>query len=235
MPTSDPASYLPGAAPAAPAAAPPPVVEPLNPAAAPPTAEPAAAAAPTSKDAKKAAGALPAELIQIPAIQGVLTGEPPAFSASIEAFSARPEGKLIQQNAQPLMDAGIGLYRSLGGDIGVLFNRMYVADSEIQEADKAGTLAQLAPPFDEVNMALGKAGPNNPVMRKDRQAPTGFKQGGAKTPTPGPVTPSSAAGVPKSSQRTITSKQRNTMPGSPTSGPKPGAGRLMNDILKPVV
>jgi len=178
------------------------------------------------------------ELVQIPAIQGLLAGEPAAFSIPIAEFDARPEGKIITDNKDALMQAGMGFYRSLGGDIGAVFNRMFLADSEIQAADKAGQLSQVAPPFDQVNQMISQSGQQNPVL-KQGERPTGLKSAGAPAPTPGPVTAPPPAPTPQSAGKTparlLGAKIRNLDPGSPTEGPKPGAGRILNQILKPVL
>ncbi len=196
--------------------------------------------APTAPEGEQAAGALPDDLIRIPAIQGLLAGSPPAVSASLADFANRPEGQLIAANKDPLMAAGMGLYRSIAGDTGVLFNRMYVSDTEISDADKAGNLAQIAPSFDEVNQSISTSGDKHPILNPDLKPPTGLKT--APPPAIGgaaPITPSAgatAAPAPSPAPaRQIGAKARNVAPGSPTSGPKPGAGRLMNQILKPVI
>lgn len=203
----------------APAAAAAPAVEPTTP-------QPAAAPA-------EAEAALPPELIHIPAIQGILAGEPAAFSVPIAEFDASPEGKVITANKDPLMQAGMGFYRSLGGDIGAIFNRMYLADTEIQTADKEGRLTEVAPPLSQVNQMISQSGQANPVLQ-DKPRPTGMKTAGPAAPAPGPVVPPNQPSS-KTPARAIQAKMRNLDVGSPTEGSKPGAGRILNQILKPVL
>lgn len=180
---------------------------------------------------------LPDDLIAIPAFQGLLAGAPPAVSASITDFANRPEGKLIQEHKEDLLKAGIGLYRSLQGDLGVLFNQMYLSGEELKTADKEGKLPEIAPPFDQVNQQLAASGADHPLLQ-GAPAPTGPKQGGAPSILP-PVasTPAPPAGpmTLPTPQKQVASKMRNLALGSPTSGPKPGEGRLLNAILKPVL
>lgn len=191
-----------------------------------------------SAPAEEGGAGIASELTQIPVIQGLLAGEPAAVSVPIAEFDAMPEGKLITQNKDSLMGAGIGFYRSLGGDLGAIFNRMFLSDQEIQAADKAGKLLEVAPPFTQVNQALSQAGAQNPVLREGER-PTGFKTGGAQAPSPAgiaqAVTPPTAMPASKTPARVMQAKMRALNPGSPTEGPKPGAGRLLNQILKPVV
>ncbi len=214
-----------------------PVVEPREGVAAPAPAE-QAPAAPAQADQNQAAS-LPEELLRLPAIQGLLAGQPGAVSASLADFANRPEGKLIVANKDPLMKAGMGLYRSSGGDLGVIFNRLFVSDSQIQEADKAGQLTQLAPSFDEVSQTLAASGDRHPVLNHDTaNHPTGLAAGGPVSPGTPPEITGGAPGAPMpaaTSPKLIAGKARNIGAGSPTSGPKPGSGRLINQILKPVV
>lgn len=192
---------------------------------------PAPSVTPTAPEAPETAStSLPDDLIRIPAIQAVLAGAPPAVSASLAEFQNRPEGKVIAANAKPLMDAGFGLYRSLSGDLGVLFNRAAISDNEIMDADKAGKLLDIAPSFDEVSASIGKMGEKHPIL--NAKPPTGFKTNEAPAVQPAPITPPQP--VKPSSQKEILKKASALTPGGPTSGPMPGAGRLLNKILTPV-
>lgn len=195
-------------------------VEPRNTAAPPTSPEPAAAA-------------LPDELLQLPAIQALFAGSPPAVSAPLEDFSKRPEAKLLLSNKDALLRAGMGLYRSLGGDLGVVFNQLYLNGAELQAADKEGRLLQLAPSFDQVNQSIASSGQNNPVL--SAKGPSGAA--GAPIPNPSQSASSirSPAPLPAGAQKSLTSARiKNQMLGQPAEGPKPGAGRLLNSILKPV-
>lgn len=199
-----------------------PLVEPnpnATPAAAPAAPEPASTAS------------LPADVIQIPAIQALLAGQPAAVSASLTDFANRPEGQVIAKNAKPLMEAGMGLYRSLSGDLGVLFNRMYIHDEDIMAADKAGKLASVAPSFDEVNASITASGDKHPVLNAKEPV------GPASAPTPDLQKPQMAppAPVKPTPAKVIGPKMTASVPGGPTTGVAPGAGRLLNQILKPVV
>ena len=199
--------------------------------------------APTDPTAAAPAGdstSLPDDMLAIPAFQGLLAGAPPAISASIADFTNRPEGKLIQEHKDDLLKAGIGLYRSLQGDLGVLFNQMYISGEDLKTADKGGTLDQVAIPFDQANQQLAASGADHPLLNPGA-APTGPKTPGAPsllpsvgstpTPAPSPMAPQ----MPPTPAKQIGAKMRNLALGSPTSGPKPGEGRLLNQILKPVI
>ena len=166
------------------------------------------------------------ELLQIPALQALFAGAPPAVSTPLKEFAQRPEAKLIEDNKDALLKAGVGFYRSLGGDLGVLFNQLHIAGQDLQEADKAGRLLEIAPPFDQVTEQIAGSGEAHPSL--SAQVPAG-----AKTAAPQAIPPSPAPASVQNKQ--MTARLKNLQPGSPTSGPAPGAGRIMNQILKPVV
>jgi len=201
------------------------LVEPLSTApATAPAVEPTAQPAPTEKGSE-----LPQELLQLPAFQALFAGQPPALSAPVADFAKRPETKLVSDNKAPLMKAGIGFYRSIGGDLGVVFNQMFISGEEIKAADTAGKLLEIAPPFDAVSQSVAQSGAENPVLKA--QTPTGPR--GAPVPTP-----PQSGGKPQSAaaqRKTTSARVMNIQPGAPTSGPAPGAGRLLNSILKPVI
>jgi len=176
-------------------------------------------------------GGLPDEVLQIPAFQGLMTGQPPALSAAIQDFNKRPEGQLIAQNKDTLMQAGIGFYRALDGKTGVIFNHLYLKPEDLQAADKAGQLASIAPPFDDVNQAVLASGMDNPVLNAG-PVPGGPAEVAPSPPQSGsPIPPSGGLPAPAQSRLT-TARLKNLQPGSPSSGARPGAGRLLTSILK---
>jgi hypothetical protein len=225
-----------------------PLVEPLNPSAIPPEAQ-----TPPVEPIQEPSAQVPEEIIQIPAMQAVFSGSPPAVSARIKEFARMEEAKLIAQNKDVLQQAGIGFYKALSGELGVIFNQFYIHPSDIQAADKQGKLLQIAPPIEQVDAAVAKAGANHPALARNsvpggpaasRSAslPPQFSSGqpaSASGSAPAPRTPSqggSSQGAPAGLQRTLLKARLSALaPGAPTSGPSPGSGRLLNQILKPVV
>jgi len=184
---------------------------------------------------------LPDALLQVPAMQALMAGNPAAVSAHIEEFASNPVAKLVVQNKDGLLKAGIGFYRSMNGGLGVLFNQFHIHGDEIQAADKAGKLEMIAPSFDTVNQAVQQSGMANPVLTK-KQPPTTFKTAPIKSPaqfanTPAPAAPTANVGMASASvpKKLTTQRVKNLSPGGPTTGQEPGAGRLLNQILTPVV
>lgn len=196
-----------------------------------PVVNPNATAAPEAPPAEVPEGDLPDELLQIPAIGALLVGQPAALSAPIAQFEKRPEAQLIAKNKTPLMSAGIGLYRTVAGDTGVIFNQRFIAPADIQAADKAGSLNDIAPNFDQVNQQLGASGAEHPMMSAEA-GPEGFAVAQPPAAPTSANVPPPPASVPRQAQA---ARVKALTPGGPTKGARPGAGRLINNILRPPV
>lgn len=204
-----------------------------------PAAAPAAAAAPNPSQPpidtpQEQAEGLPEAILKLHPIQAMIAGTPAAVSMPIKEFSKLPEAEELVKNADALKSAGFNFYKSLSGTTGVIYNALHVHPQDIQNADKAGKLEQIAPPWNHVAHVISKAGLNHPALAR-----TGVPQAMA---TPTPVAPPQAGSglLPKPEPASAAKKQATArllalQPGSPTSGPSPGSGRLLNSILKPVV
>lgn len=176
---------------------------------------------------------IPDALLKIPAIQGILAGQPPAVSAPIEQFKKTAAGKLIAENGQALQQAGMGFYVSHSGKIAVMFNALHVHPQEIQAADKAGQLLKIAPPFSVVNHQISKMGPADHPALNPLPTPGGPKGPPVLQP---PVSTNMVA--PPSSgigKKLLTARLTNLQGGSPSQGPNAGQGALLRQILKPVI
>jgi hypothetical protein len=188
---------------------------------------------------------LPKDLVQLPVMQALMTGKPAAVSAHLKGFENREEADLFREHKKKLEQAGFGFYKSMSGHLGVLFNYFHVHPADLQAADKAGKLEQIAPPYDVVHKAVANSGHTNPVLSVNSlpqgmaqamqqpppQASAGIAPGQQPTPMAGPVKQASG-GVQR---RLMNARVAAAQPGAPTSGPVPGQGRLMNTILKGIV
>lgn len=189
-----------------------------------PTPAPSDGAAPTK-------GEIPPAVAKIPAFQAILVGQPAAFSTAIK--SKNPSIDAIWDAREKLKGAGIAFYRSLSGDTGVVFNALHVHPQALQEADKAGNLLSIAPPFEQIEKALLSHPASHPILNPNFKPP--------ETPPMAPTlqpaqSASSAPPPPASVQRGLASaRQKLVAPGGPTTGMSPGAGRVLNAINKPVV
>lgn len=170
--------------------------------------------------------------MRVPAFSAVVAGQPAAVSASLAEMDKSPEAEVLRKHKDEMMQAGLGLYRSLSGDIGVIFNNFYISPEELKAADKAGALQQVAPPLQQVNQSVATSGDQHPVLTHSGQVPASFA-----TPPPPVMPTSSAAPKPAAAAQAKLSNQRakNVQVGSPTSGPRPGAGRILNSIMKRAV
>lgn len=133
------------------------------------------------------------------------------------------------------MKAGIAFYKSLSGQLGMIFNALKIHPDTLKQADKAGTLTEVAPPFEAVNQALASNPEGHPILGMDPNAELAPPQ------PPGMTPPQSGSGalVPPAPQGTIEKLQRerikSTMPEGPTTGMRPGAGRVLNQLMKPTI
>lgn len=210
------------------------MIEPLAPAEVAPTAP--AAAPPPSEPEEAAETQLPEELLAIPAVQAVFAGTPPAVSMKIANAGQRPEVKAIAENKDALLGAGMAFYRSLSGELGVMFNILKLNPEDLKAADKRGVLRQIAPDFDLVNHEVSKLGTQHPAF-------SAGEPGAAVPPAMSVGAPQAASGQlslspppPASVQRRLAQERlKNLTLGAPSTGPAPGAGRLLNSVLKPVV
>jgi hypothetical protein len=162
-------------------------------------------------------------------MQALVAGSPPAVSANVEAAQQTEFGQLVTQHGPQMQQAGFGFYRSQDGNLGVVFNQLHIPGEEIQKADQAGNLTQVAPPLEVVEQAILGDPSANPVLSS---------QGVPNAPavaTPSGATPPAGAPPTATPSRVTTQRKQNLTAGSPTSGPRPGAGRILNEILKPVV
>jgi hypothetical protein len=211
-----------------------PVIEPVDPAASEtPPVEPQQPVEPPSPEEQT----LPPELLKIPAFQAVLVGTPPAISMSIKGSEDRDEVALVTENKDALLAAGMGFYRSMSGELGVMFNALKVHPDDLKAADKAGQLTQLAPNFDTVNQEVAKSGKNHPLLQAGPPSaalPSARSSLIAPQAQSGslPLVPPAPASVARklAAQRVL-----NLSPGAPTSGAAPGAGRILNQVLKTAV
>ena len=174
---------------------------------------PAEQPTPAPADAKGGSSAIPEEVLKIPAVFGVLQGTPPAVYAEVGDTS--DEVKVVDKHAKQLVKSGLDFYRTKDKAKIVLFNGLLVKPEEIAQADAAGNLGSIAAPFAEINAAISGGEPM-------------AKQGQSAAP------PAPMAAPPADVQNQLTTKRTaNLTPGGPTSGAAPGAGRILNNILKP--
>jgi hypothetical protein len=187
----------------------------------------------TAAPEQPATSDLPDEVLQIPAVQGLIAGSPVAVSAKVKDAEKTEQGKLIIDNAKELQNNGIGFYRSLSGDTAVLFNTLHINGEDIKKADKAGKLLEIAPPFDQVNSDIAKMGPDAHPSLNSQGVPGGPASPQGALPPQSQQMPMPAP--PSASADRLRAQIANIKPQAPTAGARPGAGRLLNSIYRPVL
>lgn len=180
-----------------------------------PAPEAPAKEAPATEDG---AGLPDALLKEVPALQLLMNGSPPATFAARDAQF--PELETVAKHIKDLGEAGFGVYGTQDGANIVVFNGLYVTPDELKTADEGGQLASIAVPYEELRSAFDAPG----------DAASAPADGSAVM---APPMPSGGAAPPQKS--VTTARAKNISAGSPTSGPVPGQGRILNNILKPVV
>jgi hypothetical protein len=188
-------------------------------------------AAPSAEDEQPAGPSLPEEVLKIPAMSALLQGAPPATYGPLK--SKMPEIETLSKHAQDLKNAGFAAFKSesMPGNF-VLFNGLIIKPDEIMQADKSGQLDSVAVPFETLVNSFESAKKDAEGAPAEGAPPSEVAPGGAIAPPAG----SSVPPLPASAQRrTMSARVANLVPGSPTSGPAPGRGRVINAISKPVV
>lgn len=187
-----------------------------------PVAEPATPPAPTAEDNDNEGGGLPEEVLAQPWMNALLQGKPAAVYVQNE--SPPPEAQLILDHADALGEAGFRIYPSTTKPVTVFFNALVLPPEELKAADEGGTLDTVAVPFEELQEVFAGA-------RKGVEAAPTDESAASAPPNAAPA----PASAPPTNPKLNAARIKNMSPGTPTSGPAPGQGRLLNNILKPVV
>lgn len=159
---------------------------------------------------------IPDDVLALPIMKGLLEGAPPAVWAPIGTKG--PEVSVVLKNAPALNKAGFGFYRDDKGGLDVFYNTRFISPELVKKAAEKGKLKDVASPLEEVSAQINGA----------TGAPSGVVEPGASA-----ATVASATGMPDTPVNTA--RLNNLAPGSPTSGPQPGSGRVLNSLLKPTI
>ncbi len=165
----------------------------------------------------EAPGEFPEALQQIPALVPLFEGKPPATYAT-QADQTLPELQAIQPNLKALTDLGFGVFVAPDESVEVLYNSAHIEPSEVQLAFEQNRLDDIAIPFSELVSSTRPA-----------QAGTAAPAASAASVGGGTISPSPVE------EKLATTRIKNIALGSPTSGPSPGSGRILNAIQKQVV
>jgi hypothetical protein len=168
---------------------------------------------------------IPEEILKLPAFRALLEGTPPAVKVSKEDFQSDPTIKMIQGFAEPLLYSGFGFYRPKDGTSSVMYNSRFIDGNALKIADDKGKLDDLAAPYGELKTFF-----DTELAKPDSEGDAPAAP--APSTAPKPITPAAPSGV---QAQLGTARLNNLAPGAPTSGPAPGQGRVLSQILKPTV
>lgn len=166
---------------------------------------------------------LPESVLKIPAVHALLQGSPPAFF--VDSKTKDPDIKTLEKHTKELTGAGIGAFpaQSLPGNV-VVFNSLVLPPEEIMKADQEGSLDSIAVPWETLKAEYEKTG--------DEEAAPAVSAAGVPTGEPAPAGAPPTAGV---QSKLMQKRISNLAVGSPTSGVRPGGGRVLNAIVNPAV
>lgn len=229
---------------------------PANNAAAPlpntaPAAPPAGPSTPPSPEKGPSGGAaalkqampdLPDEVAALPVVQWIAVGQPPAVKFPAGHFY--PELKPIEKNFASLVQSGIAYFQAADGG-NVLYNPVFISQAELQAADQKGVLDEVIPDYSRLSDTKPQAMTDEDALESVQNqenaqrglaniglGPLDAPQGGPASVPVGAMPPPAPAA---SQNRLNTARLASLAPGSPTSGPAPGGGRILNDLLKPTI
>lgn len=164
---------------------------------------------PANAEADDAAPQIPEEVLALPIMRGLLSGEPAAVWTEIGTKG--PEVATVLKHGKELVAAGFGFYRDKDAKLDLFFNRRFITPELIEAAAKKGRLKEVASSLSEVSASInGTAG-----------AEASASLPAAGSPSPVPV-----------DSALNTARVGNLSPGGPTSGNFPGAGRVLNSITQ---
>jgi len=165
---------------------------------------------------------IPDDVLKIPAFRALLEGSPPAVIVKRPELEANPELQTIQQNVKPLLASGFGVYQAKDGQTAVFYNSRFIDGNALKIADDKGKLDTVAAPFADLKSHFDQAlGPEGAAAAPEAAAPAPV----ASTTPPAPA----------AQAKLSTARLMSAAPGAPTSGPVPGQGRVLSQILKPAV
>lgn len=157
---------------------------------------------------------IPDEVLALPIIRGLLGGSPPAIYTKIGTKT--PEIATVLKNGEALNKIGIGFFRDPKAGLDMAYNTRFIQPELVEAAAKKGKLKDLGEPYAEVSARFNEA-----VGAPSATTPTAAPSGNpSSVPVDSPID---------------TARKNNLVPGSPTSGNFPGAGRVLNEITKNTV
>lgn len=184
---------------------------------------------------------LPPEVANIPAVQMIAVGSPPAVRVAPGEYY--PEIDPLVDNLDKVIESGLDVYRTQKDSL-VMFNPLFISGDELAHLDQTGQLESVVPDYGSVSGSMPKELTDEEVAKYvDRSDALQGKLQGLRDTAPEPVqqpvgTPTPVP-APSPSQLNAVAQEQNqalqAFGGPPTSGARPGGGRLLNALMKPPV
>lgn len=175
----------------------------------------------------------------MPVVRSIAVARPPAVRLPPGHYF--PELSALGKKLPNLLQSGFDVYRASTDDL-VLFNPLAMPLEELQAIDQKGKLAELVPDYGTLTNQLPKEMTDEEAVQQvseSEEIERGLASLGGEAPAPAtggmpaqtPVPPPNPAATSALNRTRVQAMQ----PGSPTSGPAPGAGRVLNGLLKPAL
>ena len=224
-----------------------PETQPLADQAPAPAKTPALAPAPAPTPKTSAKPELPDIAKKDPLVRSVLLGEVPGILIRPGLYYPKA-WDLAEKHSKDLMDLGLDFYFATDEST-IFFNPAQITEPELQAADKGGKLHQILPDYE----TLSGERPQKPPPKVQKQMDQFRQQVYGKPPNvslaPGQLPPSApplpqALAAPQAVGPTLPAKSVNKLMQtrlggltkvSPSSGPFPGAGRIVNAMATPAI
>lgn len=172
----------------------------------------------------------PDEAAQIPPVKQIVEGEIPGVYVNASEKDD-PLWSFLKINLPVIGKLGLGVYKSADSSKVALFNPETVPD--IKSLDAQGQLDSQLVPFSQFagqKVDLGALRGQPKTEATGSTTDLGVQP--AASPTPAQPIPSTP---PATGKKLATTRLANLTPDQPTEGPRPGAGRLINGLLKRAV
>jgi hypothetical protein len=171
----------------------------------------------------------------------IALGSPPAIRVSPGEYY--PEIDPLVDNLDQVIESGLDVYRTQKDSL-VMFNPLFISGDELAHLDQAGRLESVVPDYGTVSGSVPKELTDEELVKYvDRSDALAGRLQGLRNTEPEPVaqpigTPTPVP-APSPGQINAAIQDQNqaiqAFGGPPTSGPRPGGGRLLNALLKPPV
>lgn len=165
-----------------------------------------------SEAATEESSEVPAEILALPIVGSLLDGSTPAIYN--ESGAKSKEIDTVIKNGKSLKEIGIEFFHDPKAKLDLAYNTQYIDPAFVKAAAAKGKLKEIAESYTEVSARINAA---------IAPASVGAAPMGGSTEMNLPNTPVTTARI------------NNLQPGSPTSGPAPAQGRVLNSLLRPTI